>query len=442
MDRVRMARGPRIYNLFPLLVGSTSDWETHLPRIAELGFNWLFLNPFHYPGFSGSLYAVKDYYRLHPLFQGRSRKTADVLLAQFVRRAEEHGINVMMDLVINHTARDSELVEQHPEWFAREADGSIHSPYAVDPNYPDDVAKRTVWGDLAEIDYQHPANREGLLAYWKPLVRHYVELGFHGFRCDAAYKVPGSLWAEIIVAARETYPDACFFAETLGCQPEEVVQLRDAGFDYLFNSVKWWDFHADWLLQQYEAYRRIAPSVAFPESHDTERLAAESGGDERVSRLRYLFAAFFSAGVMMPMGFEFGFRNKLDVVKTRPDGWETPLFDLTDFVRATNEMKDSTPVLNQEGLQVRFTAPHTPLVGLLRHGSGSDGGRAAALVNSDPQHSHDFSIQEMAEVMAAGIEEIREITPLNEHGPLAGHSRIRLAPWEMRVFYAEGKLHT
>lgn len=432
-----MVQGPRIYNLFPLLAGSIRDWEAHLPRIAEMGFNWLFLNPFHYPGFSGSLYAVKDYYRLHPVFQGGSRKTPDALLAAFVRQAEDHGINVMMDLVINHTGRDSELVAQHPEWFAREADGSVRSPFAVDPDHPDDVAKRTVWGDLAEIDYEHPADLEGLMAYWKALVRHYVELGFHGFRCDAAYKVPGDIWAEIIAAAREAYPDTHFFAETLGCQPEEVAQLHDAGFDYLFNSAKWWDFQEDWLLEQYEAYRHIAPSVAFPESHDTERLAAESGGDERVSRLRYLFAAFFSGGVMMPVGFEFGFRHKLDVVKTRPDNWEKPLFDLTDFVRATNEMKASTPLLNEEGLQVRFTAPHAPLVGLLRHGSGS-GGRVAALINSDPEHSHDFSIQEMAEAMASALEHIREITPLSVHGPLAGHSRIRLAPWEMRVFYAEG----
>ena len=32
-----------------------------------MAFDWVFVNPFHYPGFSGSLYAIKDYYRLHPL---------------------------------------------------------------------------------------------------------------------------------------------------------------------------------------------------------------------------------------------------------------------------------------------------------------------------------------------------------------------------------------
>src|SRR3546814_20410420 len=79
----------------------------HLPRIAGMAFDWIFLNPFHYPGFSGSLYAVKNYYALNPLFAGRSRKSADTILADFVEAAEKRDLAVMMDLVINHTARDS-----------------------------------------------------------------------------------------------------------------------------------------------------------------------------------------------------------------------------------------------------------------------------------------------------------------------------------------------
>ena len=45
-----MPQGARIYNLFPLLAGKVSAWEEHLDRIAGMGFNWIFLNPIHYPG--------------------------------------------------------------------------------------------------------------------------------------------------------------------------------------------------------------------------------------------------------------------------------------------------------------------------------------------------------------------------------------------------------
>lgn len=426
-----MEQGPRIYNLFPLLAGPISAWHDHLPRIAEMRFNWIFLNPFHYPGFSGSLYAVKDYYRLHPLIQGDSQKTPDVLLAEFVQAARSHGIDVMMDLVINHTARDSILVEKHPEWFAREDDGSIRSPCAFDPNDPEDLSKCTIWGDLAEIDYVHPGDPKGLLEYWKGVVRHYAGLGFRGFRCDAAYKVPGAVWFEIISSARARNPRSVFFAETLGGQPGEVVQLHSAGFDYLFNSAKWWDFQADWLLQQYQAHRRIAPSIAFPESHDTERLAEESGGDERVQRMRYLFAAYFSAGVMMPMGYEFGFRRKLHVVETRPENPEQPLFDISSFIRSTNEMKSVVKALNEEGAQWRFTPPGSPLVGLLRE--GSDGGKVAGLINRDSHYGHEFPVRFLSEAMKMEGGSIREITPQGASDAV-GAEPIRLAPLEMRVF--------
>ena len=131
-----MTPGPRIYNLFPLLAGPMRRWAEHLPRIQAMGFDWIYVNPFHYPGFSGSLYAVKDFHRLHPLLQDGSNEPPERLLGDFVGAAGDHGAAVMMDLVINHTAKDALLVEQHPDWFRREPDGGLRSPRAVDPVDP------------------------------------------------------------------------------------------------------------------------------------------------------------------------------------------------------------------------------------------------------------------------------------------------------------------
>ena len=229
----------------------------------------------------------------------------------------------MMDLVINHTAKDSVLASEHPEWFLRDPGGELRSPRAIDPVDP---RKFTVWGDLAEIDYHNLDVRAAQIAYWVKLVRHHLDLGFNGFRCDAAYQVPAEVWQGIIGAAKAKAPGCRFFAETLGCTPEQVLGLKDAGFDFLFNSAKWWDFRSPWLLEQYDLYRQVAPTVAFPESHDTERLAMALGDPEpdeleRRYRFHYLFAATFSSGVMMPMGFEFGCRKPMDVVGSRPGDW-------------------------------------------------------------------------------------------------------------------------
>lgn len=434
--------GPRIYNLFPLLAGTIDNWHAHLPRIAAMGFDWIFLNPFHAPGFSGSLYAVQDYYRLHPLLRGSSNKPDDRLIADFCADAARQGLSVMMDLVINHTAKDSVLAERYPHWFLREADGSLRSPFAIDPA---DSRKVTVWGDLAEIDYADRPARAEMTAYWQEVVRHFAQLGIRGFRGDAAYKVPSEVWRPLIAAAREVQPEAIFLAETLGCRLDEVEALRPAGFDFLFNSAKWWDFRAPWLVDQYNQFRGIAPSIAFPESHDTQRLATELAASgmtdphdiERAYRQRYLFVATFSTGVMMPMGFELGFRRKVDVVETRPEDWEQPLFDLQGFVGEVNRMKASLPVLNVEGPQRQLVSP-TGAAGLLRRPL-SGPGWVLTVANPDLRSAWALTPggHDLVERRAG---KGREVTPWAREPRRGPMGELVLGPGEIRVFAGDDEV--
>jgi len=232
-------RVPLIYNLFPRLTGPCNLWLPHAERAAGMGFNWLFVNPIHVPGFSGSLYAIKDYDLLNPAFlpKGTHDQRLDVLRPT-LQRIAQCGLASMVDLVLNHTAIDSPLVGQHPEWYMRDDQGKVENPYAVDP---DDPGKRTVWGDLAEIDNRDSPDREHLWEFWGKLVDRYLELGFQGFRCDAAYKVPVELWRFLINRALRVNPQAVFWAENLGCTLEQTRALGEAGFHFFCNSAKWWN---------------------------------------------------------------------------------------------------------------------------------------------------------------------------------------------------------
>jgi starch synthase (maltosyl-transferring) len=369
-----------VYNLFPTLAGPPSAWIAHARRARDMGFAWLYLNPFQYPGFSGSLYATKDHERLHPaLHVGPEPARLDVL-APVIAEIAAMGLGVVMDLVVNHTAKDSPLVTAHPGWYRRDERGEVLSPSAIDPA---DARKVTVWGDLAEIDNEGTADREGLWGFWQALVERALGLGFTAFRCDAAYKVPAALWRRLIERGRALRPDVVFVAETLGCRLEEMQALVDAGFQCFYNSSKWWDFQAPWCLEQHERFRRVAPSIAFPESHDTERLAAETGGSPAVQRQRYAFAAVFSQGVQLTMGYEFGFRRRLDVVRTRPEDWETPALDLTAFIRRVNELKRTHPLLATEGCLSRVDAGPAPVTVLRRWSDDEGTHRGFVLVNRD-----------------------------------------------------------
>jgi starch synthase (maltosyl-transferring) len=374
---------PLIYNLFPRLAGPTTRWAEHAARAREMEFDWLYLNPWHYPGFSGSLYAPKEFYRLNPLFLPPGADGYDLEpLRRALGEIRDLGMRPMMDLVINHTSRDSVLVDEHPEWYVRDQNGGIVSPFVREAHDP---TKITVWGDLAEIDNEGTPDRAGLWGYWEELVRRSLDLGFDGFRCDAAYKVPAELWRHLITVAHEVDPEARFFAETLGAPAEDVRALKAAGFDYFFNSSKWWDFREPWALRQHEEFRHIAPSIAFPETHDTDRLADETGGSEPVQRQRYAFAAAFSAGVMMPVGYEFGFRKRVHVVETQPSDWERRSFDLRSFVARVNRLKLQTPVLRGEGvLRAPFGLEGDVLL-LQRFSEEAGDSPAWIIVNKDPR---------------------------------------------------------
>jgi starch synthase (maltosyl-transferring) len=379
---------PLIYNLFPRLVGPTTRWSDHVARAKEMEFNWIYLNPWHYPGFSGSLYAPKDFNRLNPLFlpAGADPLSLDPL-RRFLDEARKLDLRVMMDLVINHTSRDSALVAEHPDWYEREPNGEPKRPFAIDP---DDPGKRTVWGDLAEIDNAGSPDRANLWRFWGDLVEQGLELGFSGFRCDAAYMVPPELWRYLIDRSHKDHPDTVFFAETLGGPLDSIPRLRYAGFDYYFNSSKWWNFRDSWALEQNERFAGSSPSISFPETHDTSRLAGDTGGSEPIQKQRYAVAAAFSAGVMMPLGYEFGFRKKPDVVTTMPSDWERKSFDLRKFITRVNRLKRRCTALHGEG---RLSAPrglNGDVVVLERQTGERD--RAYILVNTDPNVARDIDL--------------------------------------------------
>jgi starch synthase (maltosyl-transferring) len=233
-----------IYNLFPLLAGTVTHWESHTERAADMGFEWIFVNPIQKPGRSGSLYSIADYFQVNPrIVNQESILSPEQQVKAYAQTASHRGLRMMADLVINHCAVDSELTGHHPEWFIHEPDGRIAHPFCMDNG------KKVVWRDLARFNHEHTHDTEGLYRFVYRIVEYLIQLGFEGFRCDAAHQVPRQFWHRLIDDVKKHYPDTVFVAETLGCTADRTKQTAQAGFDYVFNSSKWWDFQSpgSWL---------------------------------------------------------------------------------------------------------------------------------------------------------------------------------------------------
>jgi len=329
-----------IYNLYPKLYKNTKEWEKNVKKIAAMGFNSIYINPFHYPGFSGSLYAPKDYYLFNENFF-IDKSSPEEQLISFIKKCSEANIDVFMDLVINHTSIDSPLIKDHKNWYMLE-NGDVKRPGAWENG------QYTTWGDLATFNIESSEDRENLWNYLLNVCKYYLKLGFKGFRCDAAYQVSGEFWSFIISALKKLYPDILFLAETLGCTPMQIQTLSKCGFDYIFNSSKWWNFNDSWCLEQYNITRNIAPSISFPETHDTPRLMSDVKNNKSAFLQRMYFEAIFSKGFMITTGFEFGFVNAINTVKTTPSDWEDTGNDFSDKIKKILFIKDSLLPLKEE----------------------------------------------------------------------------------------------
>ena len=392
-----------IYNLFPTQAGPFPNWGKHQHRAADKGFSWIFVNPILKPGASGSLYSVADYFTLNPaLVASRSKKKPEQQMRDCVKAAEKIGLSMMVDLVISHCAFDAALVTEHPEWFVREK-GRVANPFCYEDG------KKVVWKDLAKFDHRNSKDKEGLYRFFLKAVTYLIDLGFKGFRCDAAYQVPSSLWRRLISEIKKEHPEVLFFAETLGCPPDQTKQTARAGFDYIFNSSKWWDYHAPWLMAQYDICRDICRSVSFPESHDTVRLCKELHGNIAGLKQRYLFSALFSAGVMMPIGFEFGFSKKLHVVQTTPANWEETDIDLQEFIGKVNLIKKSHAIFREEAPS-KVIGHENPNILVLWKASTSTQEEALLILNKDIHNKQYFHADNLHDFVQAGAP-LADISP-------------------------------
>jgi len=143
VDRER-ARVGAWYELFPRSWGGLQGVTEQLPRLAELGFDVVYLPPIHPigqtnrkgrnnalvadPGDPGSPWAIGDAGGGHDAVHPDLGTLEDV--DRLTARAAQLGMDVALDLAINCSA-DHPWLTQHPQWFHSRPDGTLK--YAENP---------------------------------------------------------------------------------------------------------------------------------------------------------------------------------------------------------------------------------------------------------------------------------------------------------------------
>jgi glycosidase len=324
-------------------------------------------------------------------------------------------MKVFIDIVANHTAWDSTLIEQHSDWYRHDAGGRI-----VPPN-PD-------WVDVAQLDYSNPALREymsGMLVRW---LRDYK---LDGFRCDYAIGVPRDFWESARAQFDRVRPGLAFMAEA----DDPGLLARAFDIDYA------WDFYhamsaalsgrapASSVREVWERaearYPRGALRLRFSDNHDQLRATGQFG----------LPAALAASAVVFTLDGVPLLYNGMEVGDTT-ESTAPALFERAPIAWAMAERRPHVAPYYRALTALRRAHPALTR-GAVRWLRNDDEQRVLSYERAAPGETIvvvvNLSSRAYAGIVDSAAGEYREITP-NAAARSATLPTVFLAPWEFRVF--------
>ncbi|WP_380675797.1 alpha-amylase MalA [Salinigranum sp. GCM10025319] len=308
--------------------------EKRLDYLEGLGVDCLWLTPVLENDHAPHGYNIVDFYDV-------AADLGDMEAYQhFVDAAHDHGMKVLFDLVLNHSARE------HP--FFKDAYKNPDSEYYDWYEWQDNGEPGTYfdWEYIANFDHHSLEVRRYLL----DAVQQWFEI-VDGFRCDMAWAVPFTFWQELRDRVKSQDPDFLLLDETI----PYIADFHEGMFDMHFDTTLYFTLRqvgeghqpADAILDAIDQRTEVgfpdhASFMLYQENHDETRYIVECGDE----------AAFASAGALftlpgVPMlygGQEIGQRGRRDAL-----AWDHAREEVQEHYEHLIETRKRTPALDFRG---------------------------------------------------------------------------------------------
>jgi glycosidase len=372
----------------------------HLDYIADLGATAIWCTPLlmdnqHRESYHG--YACGDYYRIDPRFGSNAQ------YKEYVAKAHEKGLKVIMDIVTNHCGTDHWWMNDLPfkDWihqFPEYTQTNYTFPAVMDPNgskYDLDILE-SGWfvRSMPDMNLDNPF----LLKYFQQWAIWWTEYsGQDGLRVDTYpynEKVPMSKWCEAVI---NEYPNLNIVGECWDSNFDQLAywqggNVNQDGFDSHLPSIM--DFplqeainaalaenNPGWGQGMYRIYHALAHDATYHDlskmmiflsNHDHYRIADSWHQDPDKMKIAYTLLAtirgipqlFYGDEMMFATGKDYKSDGELRM--DFPGGWEgdaTNLFteegrtgveaELHDYARTLFQWRKGKDVIHN-GRTVHF----------------------------------------------------------------------------------------
>lgn len=359
-------------------------------------------------GNAGSPYAIRDYYDVDPdlavKVENRMKEFENM-----VTRTHKNGMDVIIDFVPNHLARDYKSImkpKNVSDFGVNDDTTQSFSPtnnfyYIANNdldlsklptnrevnNYTEKPAKATGndcfthqpsqydWYETVKLNYGvdyldgYKPHFSPIPDTWhkmKDILMFWADKKVDAFRCDMAEMVPLEFWKWVIPAVKSKYPHILFIAEIYNKDAYWDFLSEDA-FDYLYDKVGLYDVVRD-VACGYRPSSDITFTLNevgdiqqnllnFLENHDEQRLASSSflGDANKGVAAMILTACLNTNPIMVYAGQELG-EEGMDVEGFSGKDGRTSIFDywsVDKFVRWNNNGKWNNEKLTSEEVKLK-----------------------------------------------------------------------------------------
>ena len=440
VDRER-ARFGAWYELFPRSWGGLEGVARRLPRLAELGFDVVYLPPIHPigrknrkgpnntltagPDDPGSPWAIGaaegGHDAVHP-----ELGTVDELRT-LTADARELGIDVALDFAIQASA-DHPWLEEHPEWFHRRPDGTL--------KYAENPPKR--YQDIYNFNWDSDDWR----ALWEALlltVLHWVDCGVKVFRVDNPHTKPFAFWEWLIGEVHQKDRDVVFLAEAF-TRRAVMRQLAKLGCSQSYTYFTW--KNSRWELTEYVSELAFSDAVEyfrpnfFANTPDILHAYLQHGGPAAFEA-RLALAATLSPSYGIYSGYEHfenvpvreGSEEYLDSEKyeAKERALDGPLLPM---VARLNAARRENPALHHL-TNVRFL--ETENDALIAYGKRSGANIVITVVNTDPHQTQSGVAVVPAELGTPPAFSVHDLLSDDHYAWRIGPNYVRLEPGDRQA---------
>lgn len=270
-----------VYEVHPGQFGGFHGLRKELGRLQKMGIDTLYLLPIYkhrnkkgqpWDGnweSIGSPYAILDFEELEPSLGGPEA------FRDMVATAHDLGMRVLVDLVLQGSGLEAPYVQQHPEWYERDEQGSMIHSHG--------------WGDTWSFDWANPDYQRFVIDYALKMIK---DFDIDGFRTDAPHGKEPNWDRSVPYHASVTNLGTVKLLETLrremqALKPEATMLCELYGPLWVHSHETATDYHpfamgyglaegklTPWEFNEYlRDYWAVLPPgagrIAFTETHDT-----------------------------------------------------------------------------------------------------------------------------------------------------------------------------